>query len=227
MLSSPIFNPYSSWQKDIQKPLTYLKAQYQIQRDPECLAITNVTVDPFYTGRDIKRAAQAIIYFFEPLVILIPDEVKPDSVKRTNRHDSPSSAEIKAARSQSIATMEAIRTIETSDFDDLDSTALKFIRDFFQQANAEYCFWCFEKLLCNPGLSFSPSPETHSTVNEAIRWVGVRLAFIQGSFAYTSLSHLQRIPQTCEGLREFMSGRPPPAGTTLRGRYNVRGVRVG
>lgn len=227
MLHSPNFHPCSTWQKDIQEPLRYLKAQYEIQSDPECLAITNVTVDPFYTGRDIKRAAQAIIYFFEPLVILIPDELKPDPVKRTNRHDSFSSAETKKAQSQSIVTMEAIGTIETSHFDLLDSTALELILDFFQQANAEYCFWCFEKLLCNPAISFSPGSETHSTVQDAFRWVSVRLAFIQGFLAYTSLSHLQRIPQTCEGLREFMSGRPPPAGTTLRGRYNVRGVRVG
>ncbi len=227
MLYSPAFNATSAWQKDVHVFWTYLTNQYKIYDNPKCDVVTRVDRRSAYAVEDTKRFAQAIIYFYPALYTFQPSRMVEDAVEWYRADDvgwrpwkdDPDPATTQRSRSQ---VMDSINAIEAFD----PAVAMHWApRIFLRQANAVYCDWLFYWLIVNKELSWRSYNRTISSIDDAVWWAEFRVSFMQACLALTSLARLQRIPRTLEGLREFMSGKSPPLGTTLRGRYRPRGAR--
>ncbi|KAF7503896.1 hypothetical protein GJ744_003036 [Endocarpon pusillum] len=220
LLLSPYFNPVSAWKKDVQVLWTYLKTHYKIPDNHECDIVTGVHLKPSYTVGDIKRFAQAIIYFYPALYTFQPDLVKTDARGGRFWDDEPDPAVAQKSRSQVIDSISAIETFDPA-------VAIHWpLADFLSYADATYCHWLFDWLIIDKLLSWRAYDRMITSIDEALWWADFRVSFIQACLAFTSLAYLQKIPRTHEGLREFMSAQSPPPGTTLRGKYRPRGARV-
>ena len=227
MLYSPTFNPILVWQKDVHVFWTYLKTHYKIYDDPKCDFVTRVNLRPAFTVEDTRRFAQAIIYFYPALYNFQPSRVVIDAIEWYHAddiawrlwEDNPDPAMVQRSRSQAIDSIHAIEAFDLA-------VAMHWSYSMFlRQANAGYCDWLFDWLILDKELSWRSYNRTISSIDGALWWADFRVSFIQACLALTSVARLQRLPRTLEGLREFMSGRPPPPGTTL-GRYRSRGARV-
>ena len=199
---------------------TYLKTHYKIHDNRKCDIVTRVNLKPGYTVEDIRRFAQAIIYFYPALYTFQPDLVKADANRWRFLDDNPDPAVAQKSRSQVTDSVNAIETFDPAVVGHWPIPVL------LRQANATYCNWLFDWLIVDKQLSWRAYDRMITSVDDTIWWADFRVSFIQACLAFTSLAYLQKIPRTLEGLREFMSAQSPPPGTTLRGKYRPRGARV-
>jgi tetratricopeptide (TPR) repeat protein len=187
MLESPTFfnEATSRWREDIQATWTYLDRKCHVKTSFPCL----ITINPGrgWTLAELKRIAQAVIYFESALEILMPHYLGALDCKRLWR-DNPRLANL--SRSRAIAHIASTSTI--SEFAELTQSARESEDHFFSVFEIERSTENLELLY--PGAA---------TATEAIGCIESALSFVRGCVSNRPLT---QFPPTQVGLFQFMSG---------------------
>lgn len=209
MLESPTFfnEATSRWREDIQATLTYLDRKCHVKTSFPCL----ITINPGrgWTLAELKRIAQAVIYFESALEMLMPHYLGALDCMRL-WHDNPRLANL--SRSRAIAHVGNTSTI--SEFADLTQSV----------GNREdHFFFVFdiERSTENLELRYTGA----ATATEAIGCIESALSFVSGCMSNRPLT---QFPPTPVGLLQFMSGirereDGPSSGASQNGSKTGRG----
>jgi tetratricopeptide (TPR) repeat protein len=187
MLQSPTFfyEATSRWREDIQATWTYLNRKYHVKTYFRCLITINLGRG--WTLAELKRMAQAVIYFESALEVLMPHYLGALDCKRLWR-DNPRLANL--SRSQALAHVGNISTI--SEFAELTQPAVESEDHFFSVFE-------IERSTENLELLYPGAP----TAAAAIGRIESALSFVRGCMSNSSLT---QFPPTEAGLVQFMSG---------------------
>jgi Putative amidoligase enzyme len=186
----------SRWREDVEATWNYLKIHYHITTNDECSTHIHISLDPCYSGDEIKRIAQAIIHFEPALEALVPPTRRGNVYTKSNWLDSPTLQRANKSRSQ------LIDDIKRANY---ASTAVRLM----QNTDDRDYSWNFWSIYSKETIEFRKPPAS-TTAEEALAWAEFAISFIQASIMYEDTTLLQKIPPTIGGLRWFLSRFPIP-----------------
>lgn len=211
---SPIFyyRDGSRWANQIKRLSDYISRYTQPEMD-ETTGI-HIHVSPV-NGRwslvDLKRIAQAIIHFDDPLKTLFPDHKYTQAHLKSNLRHNRILNELPAGKSPSIVIQDA-KTIDE----------LIYIvnppdeRTEFSQRKYS---WNFTNNSDNPSVCPKPkytiefrSPRSTTACNLIEKWIAFTVTFLHGSVTSPENIH-NDFEQTVDGLNGFLFHNRPPGGT--------------
>ncbi|KAF7511683.1 hypothetical protein GJ744_003846 [Endocarpon pusillum] len=190
---SPILVAYpgSKWREDVEATWKYLQDQYHITTNRRCSTHIHLSLDPFYTTPEIKRIAQACIYFEPAFEAIVPPVRRFNAYAKSNWLDSPTVAREDRSRSELIAAIEGAVQVDV------------IARLMQYRGDREYA-WNFWALFRRRTIEFRKPPAC-TRPEEVLAWAELALSFIQACIKYENTTQLQKVPPTIGGLRWFLS----------------------
>lgn len=190
---SPILAVFSGskWREDVEATWKYLQDQCHITTNRRCSTHIHLSLDPFYTIPEIKRIAQACIYFEPAFEAIMPPVRRFNPYAKSNWLDSPTLARGDTSRSELIAAIEG------------EVQADVIARLMQHREDREYA-WNFWSLFRRRTIEFRKPPAC-TKPEEVLAWAELALSFIQACIKYENTTQLQKVPPTIGGLRWFMS----------------------
>ncbi|KAK2809008.1 hypothetical protein FQN50_004282 [Emmonsiellopsis sp. PD_5] len=199
-LISPLLRdfPGSEWRHDVQAVWDFIAQHYfvggQKVGDMTCSTHVHISRAEGYSVSDLKKIAQAIIYFepaFEPI---LPPDRRGNEYARSNWIDNPSFGYKNLSRDQSIDYLETLTTIDQ-------------VIDTMCPNQSKYFGWNFVSVKKFSTIEFRRGPYS-ATVDDVYMWVDVAESFIKSALAIQSKSQLQQNPVTVGGLETFLTRAP-------------------
>ena len=192
-LVSPIFRafPGSKWREDVEAVWKHLRRYYDVEVNDNCATHVHISLDPWYSMQEVKRIAQAAIYFEPAFEVLVPPIRRGNMFARSLWLDSPLLVARNSSRSQLIDDIEAV----------------EYLNDLIPliQEDRDYCWNFFPLFDRDKGTIEFRKPPASTTAREALSWAELAMSFVQASIRYDSIAELKKIPATVGGLRWFLS----------------------
>jgi hypothetical protein len=204
-LRSPLFNTATNphWRDAVTEAWAYLTRNYEIQGGNQCLTTIGLQYVPDAPALQLRRIAQAIIHFEPVLDLFMPDRAGSEVVRRRNWRDNPMLGQDNTTQAEAIDLIQDIRTTVVGGHGSPESL-LSSIMGYDTICTQRRYIWYLAHNHLMDLITFS-KPVVCDTAEDAIRWTGLILSFVQAALACPSPAHLQRIAMTRCGLQYFLS----------------------
>lgn len=183
--------PNSQWRDHVKATWNYLQGRYEIIDTQDCGTHVHISVEGGYSLEELKRVAQAALYFETSFDALVPQHRRKQSdYARSVWVDSPDLA------ANGVSRIEAMLMI--SQITDLHKL-LSLMNPNFRRGFS----WNFRSIIKYYTVEFRKPPAS-KTAQEALNWAEFAMTFVQTAIRYGTLERLVVIPPTVGGLRWFL-----------------------
>lgn len=193
-MTSPLLvaSPGSQWRRHVEATWMYLQKAYEITKNENCATHIHISVKGGYSLQEIKRVAQASIYFEPAFDALVPPHRRVDDRwAQSSWLDSPKLARAGRSRAQSATLIGQVPDI--------------FSLGSLLQPLTKRCYtFSFDSILKYYTIEFRKPPASTS-VEEVLGWAELAMNFVQASLKNGYPHLLEKVPPTVGGLRWFLS----------------------
>ncbi|PGG97883.1 hypothetical protein AJ79_09055 [Helicocarpus griseus UAMH5409] len=191
-LISPLLRdfPGSVWREDVMAVWDFLARHYYVSGDKNCSTHVHISRAGTFSATDLKRVAQAVIYFEPAFEAILPPDRRANEYTRSNWIDNPNFGYKNLSRDQAIEIIEGLNTVEE-------------VMDTMNPNQSKYFGWNFISVKKFNTIEFrrgsvSLSPE------DVFMWVELAMSFIRAAMAVQSKDQFQQYSPTVGGLRNFL-----------------------
>lgn len=180
----------------------FLTAEYRVTADEECSTHVHLSLTGGYTLTQLKRLAQAVVYFEPAVERIVPETRRNNEYARSNWIDNRHLAYKKLSRADSMRAIEACK----SDAD---------VIELMNPGQDRYFGFNFLPLKTYRTIEFRRGSGS-TNVGEVFRWVEFAVRFLQASMGVARLEDFQKFKSNVGGLKQFLNTVPNQAGMSDR-----------
>ena len=172
-----------------------MSQRYIVSGNASCSTHVHISLSRGFTTSDLKRIAQAIIYFEPAFEVLVPLQRRGNEYSRSNWIDNRHLGYKNLSREQSIALIESLHTVDA-------------VVDIMNPDQSKYFGWNFLAIKTFRTIEFRRGAVSLSA-NDVLMWAELAMSFILAAVA-PHPDKLQRYPATAGGLRSFIQNARLP-----------------
>ncbi|KAI1084045.1 putative amidoligase enzyme-domain-containing protein [Whalleya microplaca] len=190
---SPIFRLTrgSGWRTAIQATWKFIQTNYVVMADTTCSTHVHMSIAENYSASQLKRLAQAIIYFEPAFEALLPSDRRGNEYARSNWIDNHHFGYKRLSRADSIALLERCYTIDE-------------VINLMNPEGSRYFGWNFQAIKKYKTVEFRRGAASTS-VDDVFLWVEVATSFLRASLKMTSADSLRGFAPNMGGFRSFLA----------------------
>jgi hypothetical protein len=190
---SPIFRlmPNSSWRSAVQGTWKFLEENYRVTADETCSTHVHMSIAGNYSAHQLKRLAQAIIYFEPAFEALLPRDRRGNEYARSNWIDNQHFGYARVSRVDAMAMLERCAKVED-------------VIELMNPQESRYFGWNFQAIKKYSTIEFRRGAAS-TTSAEVFRWVEIATSFLRASLKIQTGSDIRQFSPTIGGLMQFLS----------------------
>ncbi|KAK4135061.1 hypothetical protein BT67DRAFT_420686 [Trichocladium antarcticum] len=192
-LVSPILTAYKGgvWRKDVQKMWQFLVGEFRVSADESCSTHVHLSLASGFALSQLKRLAQAVIYFECAIEALMPVDRRGNEYARSNWIDNKHLAYKNLTRDQSMLAIEACKS-------------QRDVINLMNPDQSKYFGFNFLALEKYKTVEFRRGAAS-TTVNHVFKWVEFAMTFLQASIQASDMGTFKKFQPTVSGLKQFFS----------------------
>ncbi|KAH7036026.1 putative amidoligase enzyme-domain-containing protein [Microdochium trichocladiopsis] len=189
---SPIFRllPGSKWRDTVRGTWGVLRKTTVVNTDEDCSTHVHMSLSGGYSVTQLKRLAQAVIYFEPAFEAILPEDRRGNEYAASNWIDNAYLKRL--SRQQAIDRIEQCRT---------QDELIQLMNP--GGAQDRYYGWNFQALNKLSTVEFRRGPAS-STADQVLHWVELATTFLRASIHLPSSGALSRLPPNIGGLLHFL-----------------------